>query len=158
MSIERRSSFGFASPNQGITPSNDAARLLEQIQTDIPRMDHFGRSVCSNLAFPARLHSRRRFGIVDILVARKTAKHGLPQHSDESMAAVLAGPCVREPVAGHRGQAERVVEFSVGEQAGVGGDTDPRNWSISRRSKSSLSASAFDSPAEFAITASFDPE
>jgi hypothetical protein len=51
-------------------------------------MDHIGRSVCSNLAFPATLHSRRRFGIVDILVARKTAKHGLPQHSDESMAAV----------------------------------------------------------------------
>jgi hypothetical protein len=120
-----------------------------------------GRAPKSSLAADDPAHRRimtQPFGIVDILVARKTAKHGLPQHSDESMAAVLAGPCVREPVAGHRGQAERVVEFSVGEQAGVGGDTDPRNWSISRRSKSSLSASAFDSPAEFAITASFDPE
>jgi retinol-binding protein 3 len=36
--------------------------------------------------------------------------------------------------------------------------TDPRNWSISRRSKSSLRTSAFDSPAGFAMTASFDPE
>jgi hypothetical protein len=36
--------------------------------------------------------------------------------------------------------------------------TDPRSWSISRRSKSSLRTSPFNSPAGFAMTASFDPE
>jgi hypothetical protein len=38
------------------------------------------------------------------------------------------------------------------------GITDPRNWSIRRRLKSSLRTPAFDSPAGFAMTASFDPE
>jgi hypothetical protein len=37
------------------------------------------------------------------------------------MPAVLAGACVGEYIAGHRGKAERVVEFPVREQAGVGG-------------------------------------
>jgi hypothetical protein len=38
------------------------------------------------------------------------------------MPAILAGPSVREAVAGHRGQAERLVEFPVGKQSGVRGD------------------------------------
>ena len=35
--------------------------------------------------------------------------------------------------------------------------TDPRNWSISRRSKSSLNAPPVDSPAGFVISVSLDP-
>jgi hypothetical protein len=46
----------------------------------------------------------------------------LPQHSDESVPAILAGPCIREAVASHRGQAEHIVEFPVSKQSGVGGD------------------------------------
>jgi hypothetical protein len=42
--------------------------------------------------------------------------------SDESMPAVLAGACVGEYIAGHRGTAERGVEFPVRKQARVGGD------------------------------------
>jgi hypothetical protein len=38
------------------------------------------------------------------------------------MPAILAGACIGEYVAGHRGKAERGVEFPVREQAGVGGD------------------------------------
>jgi hypothetical protein len=84
-----------------------------------------GRAPKSRLAADDPAHRRimtQPFGVVHILVAGKTAKHGLPQHSDESVPAVLAGPCVQELVAGHRGQAERVVEFPVGQQSGVGGD------------------------------------
>ena len=62
------------------------------------------------------------FCVIHILVSGKSPEHRLSQHSDESMPAVLAGACVGEYIAGHRGKAERGVEFSVREQAGVGGD------------------------------------
>ncbi len=39
-----------------------------------------------------------------------------------SLIAENGGACVGEYIAGHRGKAERVVEFPVREQAGVGGD------------------------------------
>ena len=35
-------------------------RPLPTVFTDIPQMDHIGSAVCPNLAFPARLNSRRR--------------------------------------------------------------------------------------------------
>jgi hypothetical protein len=54
-----------------------------------------------------------------ILISGKSPEHRLSQHSDESMPAVLAGACVGEYIAGHRGKAERVVEFPVREQAGA---------------------------------------
>ncbi len=62
------------------------------------------------------------FCVIHILVSGKSPEHRLSQHSDESMPAVLAGACVGEYIAGHRGKAERGVEFPVREQAGVGGD------------------------------------
>ena len=62
------------------------------------------------------------FGIVDIFVSGKTAEYGLTQHSNKSVPAIFAGPCIRESVAGHRGQATHVVEFPVGQQSGVRGD------------------------------------
>ena len=45
-----------------------------------------------------------------------------PQHADQRMTAVLAGASVGENLACHRAEAERVVEFPVREQTGVGGD------------------------------------
>jgi len=62
------------------------------------------------------------FRIIYIFVSSKTAKHGLPQHSNESVPAILADPCVQKPLICHRGEAERVIEFPVGKQSGVGGD------------------------------------
>jgi len=62
------------------------------------------------------------FCVIHILISGKSPEHRLSQHSDESMPAVLAGACVGEYIAGHRGKAERVVDFPVREQAGVGGD------------------------------------
>ena len=61
-------------------------------------------------------------GVVHVLVSGKPPEHGLPQHPDQSMPAVLAGACVGERLARHGAQAERVVQFAVGEQSGVGGD------------------------------------
>jgi hypothetical protein len=49
-------------------------------------------------------------------------EHRLSQHSNESMPAIPAGACIGEHLARHRAEAERIVEFPVREQAGVGGD------------------------------------
>ena len=62
------------------------------------------------------------FGVVDVLVSGEPPEHRLPQHADQRMSAVLAGAGVSEPLARHRTEAERVVEFPVGEQTGVRGD------------------------------------
>jgi hypothetical protein len=59
-------------------------------------------------------------GVVHILVSGKSSEHRLSQHSDESMPAVPASACVGEYIAGHRSEAERIVEFPIREQAGVG--------------------------------------
>jgi hypothetical protein len=59
------------------------------------------------------------FGVVHVLVSGEAAKHGLPKHSDQRMPPVLARPRVSELLARHRAQAERIVKFTVGEQASV---------------------------------------
>ena len=61
-------------------------------------------------------------GVIDILVSGKPPEHRLPQHSDQSVAAVLARPRVGETLAGQIRKAERVVEFAVGKQASIGSD------------------------------------
>jgi hypothetical protein len=74
------------------------------------------------------------------------------------MPAVVADACVGEYVAGHRGKAECGVEFPVREQAGVG--RDHRSSKLEHQPAVEIESenSAFDSPAGFAMTASFDPE
>src|SRR5262249_4336765 len=59
-------------------------------------------------------------GVVDILVSSKATEHRLSQQTRQRMATILAGPRVREAVAGHRGQAKRLVEFPVGHESSVG--------------------------------------
>jgi hypothetical protein len=61
----------------------------------------------------------KTFGVVDILVTGQPPEHGLPQHAHERVPAVLTCAGVGEPLARHHAQAERLVEFAVGEQTGV---------------------------------------
>jgi xanthine dehydrogenase YagR molybdenum-binding subunit len=65
------------------------------------------------------------------------------------MPTVLASACVGQHITRHHGQADCVVEFAIGEQPGIEVTTEPRNWSIRRRSKSSRTASDSDSPVGF---------
>jgi hypothetical protein len=64
------------------------------------------------------------FRVVHVLKTCKPPKHGLPQQTDQRMPAVLAGAGVGEHLARHRAEAERIVEFPVREQAGIGGFKD----------------------------------
>jgi hypothetical protein len=45
----------------------------------------------------------------------------LPQHTDKSVTAIIAGARVSEPLARHRAEAERVVKFAIGKQPSIGG-------------------------------------
>jgi len=100
----------------------------------------------------------KALGVVNIFVSGQSPKYGLPQHPNECMPAILAGAGVSEHLARHRRQSDASSSSRYASKPASEVTTDPRNWSISRRSKLSLRTSAFDSPAEFAMTASFDPK
>jgi hypothetical protein len=59
-------------------------------------------------------------GVVHVFVFREATEDGLPQHSDKSIPAVLAGARIRERFPSHRAEAERVVKFAIGEKPSVG--------------------------------------
>ena len=61
-------------------------------------------------------------GVVHVLIATEAAEDGLAKQSCQRMPAVLAGARVNETIANHVGQPERVIEFTIGEPSGVGGD------------------------------------
>jgi hypothetical protein len=95
-------------------------------------------------------------GVVHILVSGKATKYRLPQQTHQSMAAILARAGIGKNLARHRRQAECVVAFAVCNNPASDVTTEPRNWSISGRSKSNLRAPSSDSPAGFAIAAALD--
>src|SRR6266446_9933298 len=61
-------------------------------------------------------------GVVHVLVTGKPTEHGLPQQTDQRMAAVLASARIGEHLTSQRGQPKRIVKFAIGEQPGIGGD------------------------------------
>ncbi len=57
---------------------------------------------------------RKVLGVVHVLMASKTAEHGLPQKPHRPLAGVFAAPHVQENFSSQLGQAERVIELAVG--------------------------------------------
>lgn len=57
---------------------------------------------------------RKVLGVVHVLMASKTAEHGLPQKPHRPMAGFLAAPHVQENFSSQLGQADRVIELAVG--------------------------------------------
>ena len=60
------------------------------------------------------------FSVVDVLISRETSEQGLAKHSNQSVSAVLPRARIGKPLARNCTQAEGVVEFPVGNQAGIG--------------------------------------
>jgi hypothetical protein len=71
------------------------------------------------------------------------------------MPAILAGAGVGPPLARHRAEAKGVVKFTIASKPASQATTNPRNGSITGRSKSSVSASPLGSPAGFVAQAAF---
>jgi hypothetical protein len=61
-------------------------------------------------------------GVVDILVPGEPPEYRLPQHSDQSVPAVLASARVGKHLACQSTEAERLVEFAIDQQSGIGCD------------------------------------
>jgi hypothetical protein len=59
-------------------------------------------------------------GVVDVLVSGKPTEYRLPQHTDKSVPAVLAGAGVGEPLAGQIRKAQCIAEFAVGSSPASG--------------------------------------
>ena len=92
-------------------------------------------------------------GIVDIFVSGKPSEHRLPQQPDQSVTAIPAGACVGEHVPGHRAETEGVVELTVGQQSGIGGDPGAMELELQPAvEKSSLREPSIDSPVGCAMT------
>ena len=65
---------------------------------------------------------RNAGSVVDVLVTREAAEHRLTQQPGQHVPGVLAAAAFRQSAARQVGQPERVVQFTVGQQPGVGGD------------------------------------
>jgi hypothetical protein len=94
----------------------------EPSRLEAPHLTRRRRASGDGLAADDPSHRRimaEPLGVVDVLVSGQPPEHGLPQHPDERVPAVLARAVVCEPRTCRRAEAERVVQFAVGEQTGV---------------------------------------
>jgi hypothetical protein len=62
------------------------------------------------------------FCVVHILIPRKPPKHRLPQHRNQRVPTVPAGARIREHLARHRAETERIVDFPISDQSSAGSD------------------------------------
>ena len=61
-------------------------------------------------------------GVVHVLIAGEAAEHRLAEQAGQQVPGVLAAAALGQRRASQIGQAERVVQFTVGQQPGIGGD------------------------------------
>jgi hypothetical protein len=91
-------------------------------------------------------------GVVDVLVSGKPTEHRLPQHTDKSVPAVLAGAGVGEPFASRLRKAESIVKLAIGKKPSIGGDDRTAKLEHQPAVEIEPKPSPFGSPAGFAIT------
>lgn len=95
----------------GLEPSHLAGRC--RITLDSLAADH-----------PAhRRITSQPVGVVDVLVSGKTTEHLLAQHAYQIVASIPARATVNQVLLRDGNQAECVIEFAIGQQAGIGSDT-----------------------------------
>ena len=68
---------------------------------------------------PHRRVKRKPLGVVDILVAGQPTEHGLPKQPLDQVPDVLAASRLGQDPSGHAGQPKRVIQFALGEEAGI---------------------------------------
>jgi hypothetical protein len=90
--------------------------------------------------------------VVHVLVSGKPTEDGLPQHADNGMPAILASAVVGQDLAAIVDNPSASSSSRYANSPASEVTTEPRNCSIKRRSKSSLKAPSFDSPAGFVMT------
>jgi len=61
-------------------------------------------------------------GIVHVVVPAKASENGLAELPDKTVASILPTTGVREHVPGNLGQSDRIIQFPVRQQPGIGSD------------------------------------
>ena len=111
-----------------LTDRPAAARFSSAARNSVSKRPHLAGGsglLCNSATADNPAHRRvtsQAVGVVHVLIATEAAEDGLAKQSCQRMPAVLAGARVIETIANHVGQPERVIEFAIGEQSGVGGD------------------------------------
>jgi len=71
---------------------------------------------------PHRRIMEQPFSVVHVLVASEPPEHRLTQQSDERMPTISARACIGKYVTAHLGQADRVIQLTIGQKSRIEGD------------------------------------
>ena len=97
----------------------------EPLGLEPPHLAGRGRIALDRLAADDPAHrgiTSQPVGVVDVLVSGKPTEHRLAQHADQIVTTVLARAAVNQVLPRDSRQAERIIEFAIGQQSGIGGD------------------------------------
>ena len=85
-------------------------------------------------------------GIVHVVVPAKASENGLAELPDKTVATVLPTTGVRECVSGNLAQSDRIIQFPVRQQPGVGSDLGTVELELQPTVKIQPQNPSFDSP------------
>src|SRR5262245_52704641 len=103
--------------------SSEVLGRREPLRLEAPHLTRRSRAPLRRFAADNPAHSRivaQALDVVHILVSGKATKYRLPEQPGQCVPTILAGACVGQNITCHRGQAECVVEFAIGQQSGIG--------------------------------------
>ena len=89
---------------------------------------HLARRGCTTMSRPSADDPSHRgimaqpLGAVDVLVSGKPTEHRLPQHTDKSVPAVLAGAGVGKPLASRLRKAESIIKLAICKKPSIRGN------------------------------------
>jgi hypothetical protein len=98
----------------------------EPLGLEPPHLASRGRIALHGFATDDPAHRRitsQPVGVVDVFISGKPTEYRLAQHAYQIMPPVPARAAVNQVLARDGHQPERVIEFAIGQQAGIGGDT-----------------------------------
>ena len=103
--------------------SSEVLGRREPLRLKAAHLARRGRAPVRRVAADDPAHRRimaQTFGVVHILVPGEATKYRLSEQPGQRVSTILAGACVGQNITCHRGQAECVVEFAIGQQSGIG--------------------------------------
>jgi hypothetical protein len=97
----------------------------KELRLEAPHLAGGSGLLCNSVTADNPAHRRiasQAIGVVHVLVATEAAEDRLAEQARQRVPAVPAGARVNQFIAHHVRQPERVIEFAIGKQPGVGGD------------------------------------
>jgi hypothetical protein len=109
-------------------PRAEVAKVVNQEEQPQFRPIGHGFVACKPVQFRAYLHSfgwvqGKRFGIIGVIVTGQTAVDELSEQRNEVASDISAGTAFREIAGSDMGQAQGIIQFSIGQMSRAGGDS-----------------------------------